>query len=112
MAMKISKKQIPLGNVNYYSVGFRNMIENYLPILKKLNSTIIIQIKDIDRYRFRGDLYSLLVELDQPQDLFWIIMRLNNMHSTCDFNPSIKELYIPNRSILDAELQKYITTTI
>jgi hypothetical protein len=112
MAMKISKKQISLGNTNYYSKGFRNMIENYLPVLKKLNSTIAIPIRDIDRYRFVGDLYALLIDLNQPQDLFWIIMRLNDMHSPMDFNKDIRELLIPSKSVLDVELQKFITVTL
>lgn len=111
MTFSVSKKQIPAGNPNYYSKGFRNMIENYLPALKKINSTRIVQLKDSDRVNWIGDFYGLLLTMDISQDLFWITARLNGLHSPADFDGTLREIYIPSSSTLDAELQKYITTT-
>ncbi len=108
--MPILNLEIPYKNKNIYTPGFRNLIENHLQYLKKEVSTKIINIDAHLEYKNQGDFYGLLIDLKVNVDLFWITMRLNDLHSPADYIPYIKIILVPTNNKITELLTRYINT--
>ena len=110
MSFSISALQISPGEVNVYSSGFRNLIENHLPMLRQDASTTLVSLIPYDEYRYVGDFYSLLHHLKVTQDLFWITLRLNNLHSPINYAGDLQHIVIPSKTKIKSLLTRYINT--
>ena len=110
--MRINTLQIDSGDSNYYSTGFRQIIEDHLPHLKKSKFTKTVTLNPQSEYKYIGDFYSLLQSLSVQQDLFWITMRVNDLHSPLDYNGDLIEVLLPERYELDSMLTRFLTETI
>ena len=111
-ALSINKLQIPVGNTLFYSTAFRNLIENYLSVLKQIPSTTTIPLTEGQQYQYQGNFYGLLVSLNIPQDLHWITLRLNGLLSPFDFTGDLPNLLVPSKDTLNQELTKLLTVTL
>lgn len=106
--MPLALLQIPVGNVNCYSPGFRNLIENHLIFLRNRTSTINTPIEAIVENKYKGDFYQLLLYLGIDQDLFWITLRLNNLHNPLDYSGNLGTILIPADSTIKDLLAIFI----
>jgi hypothetical protein len=109
MTLSISRLQIDAGDVNYYTPAIRQMIEDLRSRIVTSASTSTVEITLDLEYRFRGDFYKLLQQMKYPQDMFWIIMRINGLHSPIDYDGNLGTLLVPSRHTLDTLVQKYMT---
>lgn len=110
MALTISALQIPMGESNVNSVGFRNLLENHIGLLQKDISTQQITLNPHDEHKWTGDLYGLLIQLSISQDLWWLTLRLNDLHSPIDYQGNLKVLLVPSINTVQVLLTRYLNT--
>jgi len=108
MALSISTLQIPIGEVNMYSKGFRNLIENHIALLQVDPSTTQISLNPHDEDKYIGDFYELLQHLEVTQDMFWITMRVNGLHSPLDYQGDLSQILVPSLTTIQNLLTRYI----
>lgn len=111
MTLTVSGDQIDTGEYNFYSVGFRQLIEDHLQYIQNHPTTNRFNLDPNDEYRFSGDFSQLLRNLNYKQDLFWIIMRLNGLHSYVDYAGNLGTIIIPYRPTLVNLLTLYLNST-
>lgn len=111
MALTISGLQIPIGNVNYYSTGFRNLIENHVIYLQTNPTTRIVQLLPYDEYKYQGDIYALFYKLGVSQDQWWVTLRVNGLHSPLDYAGNLGTILLPAKSTTDALLTAYLNSS-
>jgi hypothetical protein len=110
--LSVSSSQVDAGNTNMYSVGFRNLIENHLNVLRFLTNTRSVAIETKKEQIYTGDFYGLLHDiLNVPQDLWWICMRMNNLESPLDYSGSLNVIVIPARQDIENLLNRFLNST-
>lgn len=108
MTMAVMGLQVPVGEVNYYSEAFRNLLENHLQILSSSSSYRLAEVRAIDSYKYSGDLYGLLNQLNVPSEYHWITLRLNGLHSPMDYKGDLLNIKIPNIKQLETYLSRWL----
>lgn len=112
LTLSVSDLQINPGDTNMYSLGFRNLVENHLSLIRILPGTRILPIDSKKEHSFRGDFYNLLLnEFGIRQDMFWIVLRVNNLTSPLDYDGSLKYITLPNRSDIEFLLRRFLNST-
>ena len=110
--LSVSSLQISPGNSNHYSDSFRNLIENHLHALRNDKSTLLTSLTVHDEDVFIGDFYGLLQKININQDMFWIIMRINNLHSPLDYTGTFGSILIPSANTITILLTRHINAVI
>jgi len=108
--LSLSKLKIPHNDPNYYTDGFRNLIENHLLYLRNHVTTRLIKVDSWLEYKYKGDFYGLLLDLKINQDLHWITMRVNHLHSPIEYTPYISQLLEPTTVTVNELLSRYMNT--
>lgn len=103
-----SKIDLTAGEV-YYDLRFKLMIEQHLNELINAEGNMYIDITPLESQNWKGNLYGYLHSQNVPIFQHWIIMRMNGMDSTLDFNPEIQRLWLPNAERLE-RLRELFTT--
>lgn len=85
----------------YYSTGFRNTLESYIPTILSRPDTVIVNLDPHDVYEYEFDFYGLLRVAGIPERLRWIVMRLNGIHSPTNFPTDISSVYVPSDSFIE-----------
>jgi len=80
----------------YCEPNFLFMLDTHLDYLRKTGNVIRVHILDRQNYKYIGDLFGLLNEININKEFHYIVMRLNNYLSSSDFNGDISELLIPD----------------
>lgn len=111
MAMAISELQIDYGDPYLYSIGFRNLIENHIGVIKAHQTTTYRPLTGHIEIVWRGDFYGLLQAIGVPQDLFWITLRVNDLHSSIDYSGDKQVILIPSLEYIKNLLQTYLNST-
>lgn len=93
----------------YYEEEFRYTLEQYLPRLRKSEGTISFDLTPREKAVFHGNFIGLLLERSIPTYLHWIIMRLNDIDSSYDFNGELDSILIPDNEALDRIREQYQT---
>lgn len=109
MAFSISTLGIPIGEVNHYSKDFRVVIENHLNVLFTSNKTKLLEVTDQASLKYLGDFYGLLYFLGVEQDLHWIVLRVNKLHNTLNYDGNLKSIRIPSRQEINILLARQLT---
>ena len=112
MPFSVTDRQIDIGEVNYYTSTFRNIIENHLEYFRKDTSTNTLVLNVHDEYKYRGDFYGLLLKNNIRQDMFWIVMRVNALHSPIDYDGELKVILIPSIHKINILLGRSINSII
>lgn len=107
MSMLVCKDMIRPENPYYFSVGFRQIIEDHIEILASVGEVQVISVAPEDAKRNDGDLYGLLTYLKVPEEMHYPIMRVNNLYTPTDYRASTTELFYPDSNLLDNLLQRY-----
>lgn len=112
MSFSVTNLQLNAGEVNYYSQTFRNTIENHLDFFRNDVSTTTLVLDVHDEYKYRGDFYGLLLKNKIHQDMFWITMRVNALHSPIDYDGELKLILVPSTYKINALLSRSINSII
>lgn len=108
--LPLAQLKVPYRDANYYSEGFRNLIENHLPYLRSHVTTKLINLDTHVEYKNQGDFYGLLTDLKINPDLHWITLRLNYLHSPIDYTPYLTHLLEPTTTTLNELVMRYMNT--
>lgn len=93
----------------YYDLRFKLMIEQHLEELINFEGNVYIDVSPIEAERWNGNLDGYLHSNNVPTFQHWIIMRMNNMDSTLDFNADVRKLILPNIEKLNTLRELYNT---
>lgn len=98
------------GDAVRYTDGWRAMIEDHLPYIRKQISTRLVEVTPILAVAFRFDLAGLLNAMgySDPDDYF-VIMRLNGWHSPTEVDDKCRSLIIPDPSVIKTLTNTYKT---
>lgn len=110
MTLSVSTLQVEPRNISFSTTGFRNIIENHLQWLIASDSTTMKEVDAHHLVKYRGDFYGMLLAMDLPVDIHWIILRMNGLTSTLDFNGGMSAILVPSLRDLNVLLGRYKNT--
>lgn len=99
--MKILDKLYDPGPDIYYSVKFRNVLEDHLSWLKKHPDNITITVEPMMAYKYAGDIVGIFQENNVPAHLHWIAMRMNGLINPTDYTEDMTVLIVPSSATVD-----------
>lgn len=100
--MDIDNLAVQSGAAIYYDDSFRAVLEDHMTYLRTHELTRIIQVEAHIADRWAGDLCGLLVSLNVPSYLHWVIMRMNGMMSPQDNGVDLRVLLVPSNKTLES----------
>lgn len=105
MSEALTNMMLSSGNRLYYSDKFRVVLEDHLSILKSYANTMVVS--EQLEHKNQGYFHGLLRDLKIPQELHWVITRINGFKGQTDYNSILGIIYIPDQSVLNQILQQY-----
>lgn len=96
MTLSVTSLREDAGDSIYYNEDFRRMIEQHRIYLQQVDGTEPRVIPDGEAWRWRYDFYGLLANMDIPEYLRWIILRVNNLQNPADYNGLNTTVIIPS----------------
>ena len=105
MAVSLSE-MLSNNTIEYYSDGFRKVVEDHLPYIYSSDSGDI-NIDPASTIRYRGNFFGLLNSLGIHRDLHWPAMRLNGLDSPYDYVETMTIVKIPDAQALSKLHQKW-----
>lgn len=108
--MNVENLMIDMGADVYYTPEFRDVLEDHMDYLRKHPATSTFLIKPELAYQWRGDLFGLLLKLNKPTYLHWVIMRMNNYTSPLQFKQDTLILMEPSAAVVDKIRQTAMST--
>jgi hypothetical protein len=100
------------GPAEYYTEGFRQVLEDHMAWLRTQPSTSTINISAQAIWENEQDLFGFLQSINMAPQYHWPTMRLNNMDSPNEFVPGVKQLLIPATLLLDQLRSAYLTSSV
>lgn len=80
----------------YYDPRFRLLIEQHLNALINYRGNVYLTLTPMDTDIWQGNLDGYLFSQKVPIHQHWIIMRMNGMDSTLDFDDTLTTLILPD----------------
>lgn len=108
--MKVSSLQLNTGNDIIYSKAFKQIIEDHISYLKTHFTTNLIPLNKQIEEKYFGDFYGLLIENNIPCYMHWIILRLNNLKNSNEYNSNLNFLLTIPENTARLLLLKHINT--
>ncbi|BDD79890.1 hypothetical protein [Burkholderia phage FLC9] len=109
--MDINKLSVGLDNLDYYSDGFRNLLEDHYSWLKTQSSTKTVPIDAYLAVRYEFDFYGLLQNQNVPTELHWIVMRLTGYTSPDQMTRDLQSYVLPDPSVISRLYSTYSAKT-
>lgn len=100
--MDIDRLGFDPGTKEFYTKEFMDVLESHLAYLKNRSDTYTVQIDTKRAVVYEGDFYGYLNEIKIEPQYHWVIMRLNDMHASTEFNSAMTELHVPNKAEINA----------
>lgn len=106
--MSLNDKAIATGNAEYYTQGFRTTLESHIPYLlaEKVSAITVPTVLDV---RYRNDFNGLMQALGIRSYLWWIVMRLNGLHSRYDYNGGLSNILVVSPDDIEDLMSTYIS---
>lgn len=99
--MEIDNYQTGLSNLRYYSDSFRQVIEDHLAVILYAGNTTVANVDPSEAYHYENDFYGLLFHKNIPSHLHWVVLRMNGMHCPTEATRELKQIYIPDPSVIE-----------
>ncbi len=103
-ALALDTPQYPYGDPYFENVVLPSYLENI-----KSNATVM-PLTNLDTYKYEGDFYGILNELDVPLAYHQITLRLNGFSDTALYDRSISTILVPDTTQLDQIAAVYANT--
>ncbi len=87
-------------SAGYHEPAFRRVLEEHLNIIKNLDANRVVTVSPMQALRYKGDFYGLLNELDVPDYLKWITLRVNGFISPGDSHEQVAALTIVDQQYI------------
>ena len=85
----------------FYKESFRNLLEEHLSYLKDESTVEEVVIEPNLLNKFKHNFYGYLNVKNIPRQYHWIVMRMNNMHSSSDFNTTMRTFIMPDINTIE-----------
>ncbi|WJJ54882.1 baseplate wedge protein [Xanthomonas phage RTH11] len=95
MSMKVLSLMGLTGGEIYYTNTWRLLVETHMTWLRARNESQMVAVTPQIAYKYEGDLYGALTELNIPRYMHWTIMRINGLLSPADFKGEAVMLMVP-----------------
>lgn len=82
----------------FFETGFQLMLESHLTYLRTLSTNRVMKVSEHQCYKYEGDFYGLLNDLNVEKKYHYVIMRVNALASSSDFKEIISEIIVPDTS--------------
>lgn len=99
--MQINNLMASSGDSSYYDPDYLVTLEAHLSYLKKLPTNRSLAINHQLAYKYDGDLFGLLDELQVPKKYHYVTMLINGLLSSSDYRESIEMLLLPDNTEVD-----------
>ena len=95
----------------WYSEGFRAVLEDHMNLIRTASSTSKKELPNNLAWRYEGDFYGLMVELNVPFNLHWLCMRLVGYKNPQEMSASLEFVYVPDTGTIGILQTLYSTQT-
>lgn len=99
--MKIDSIAANFGADIYYNENFRVVIEDHMTYLRNDPQSYYQNVTPAQAYKFEGDFFGLLDQLNQPPQFHWIIMRMNKLTSPVYSQDTITQILVPSAAVVE-----------
>jgi hypothetical protein len=110
-AVDINNLALGLNNTDYYSDGFRNLLEDHYSWLKTQSSTKTVPIDGYLAVRYEYDFYGLMQNQNVPIELHWITMRLSGYTSSDQMSRDLQSYILPDPAVISRLYSVYSAKT-
>jgi len=110
MAMPIHKLIPDPGPRYFYQADWQLMFETHIPIFLNEQSYRVNMIDDATAYKYDGDFFGLMYEMNVAPRYHWTIMRLNGLQSTFDYDYSQTRILVPDEDLLGMYNERFRNT--
>ncbi len=86
----------PYGDTYFVTVFLRSYLDYLID-----NNSQVVQLNNLDTYKYFNDFYGILNELGIPAQYHAIILRMNGFSDTGQYNPDITSIILPDFSVID-----------
>ncbi len=100
MAMSVLNEMGDSGSDVYYTKAWRLLVESHLTWLRSSTEMEVVAITPQLGYKYEGDFFGALTELNIPRYMHWTVMRVNGLYSSTAYNGEAVTVMIPARSTL------------
>lgn len=100
MTMSVVSLMGDAGGDIYNSMTWRLLVETHLDWLRASTEAEVVAIPPQLGYKYEGDFYGALTELNIPRYLHWTTMRVNGLYSPSDFDGEARVVMVPARRVL------------
>lgn len=107
--MDIDQYSQGLTEFDYYSKGFRVILEDHMTFLRTHPNTKPVEVTPGEAYRYESDFYGLLTYKAIPMHLHHLILRMNNMMNPAHVTADLKYFLLPDQSVVSRLLSVYKT---
>lgn len=98
------------GAAIYYDPGWMRMIETHLNWLLSRQDNELITIAEGTAYKYEGDFFGLMAEINVMPAYWFLLMRMNGMMAPTDYRLEMQTLLKPTFSNVDNLTSVYRTT--
>lgn len=110
MTMSVISLARQRGNHNYYTRAMRRVIENHLSMIKRQGIERVEPINGRQFDKYQGDFYGLLIEFGVREELHWVCLRVNGLHSPSDWVNSTDPVLIVRVDVISDLLDRHLST--
>ena len=99
---------LPVQNTQVaFEDGFRNMLEDHIPVLPLASGTTTQNVDPAVAYQFNNDFYGLIATLGVVWYMQWITMRMNGYTDPSEYTSDNLSIVIPPISVINQLLNVY-----
>ena len=91
----------PVIESTYFDTQFLILIESHLTYLRKSDGLRVISVSEHQGYKYEGDFFGLLDDLNVEKKYHHIVMRVNGLDSSADFKGDLDHVLLPSLSEID-----------
>ena len=96
---------------SWFKPSFLQVLDDHLEYLKTAGKVMQTHITDGKNFKNEGDFYGLLkdIEIPIPEKHFYIVMRINGLTSSYDYDGEKSVLLIPDFEEIEMLMERHST---
>lgn len=92
---------VPTIEYTYSDPNFLIIIESHLTHLRSSEGVRLLTVKEQQGYKYEGDFFGLLDDLQVDKKYHHIVMRINDLQSSADYKGDLTHVLIPSFNEVD-----------
>lgn len=100
--MYINSLETGTSDVSYFTSEYIQLVEDHLTFFSNNNRNTFLDFTEQQGYKFEGDFYGLLIDLNVPKKYHYLVLRMNGLDSSSDFSGNVFIVKIPPLNEVDS----------